>query len=160
MVGFHPRGFDRLVNAMDHIAGEIDEEVVIQMGNTDYNPQHADSFRFKGSDEEIDDVISRARIVVAHSGVGTILKALHQGKAIIVVPRLRELGEHVDDHQDQIAKRLSQVGLVRIANEPIELKRIILGEDFSDSNDSIQPESVERSRLLNSLRHHIQSLSR
>ena len=33
-VGTHVLGFDRLVKKMDEIASKIDEEVIIQIGNT------------------------------------------------------------------------------------------------------------------------------
>jgi len=38
-VGTHDQGFERLVKKMDEIAGQIDEEVVIQVGYTDYPNQ-------------------------------------------------------------------------------------------------------------------------
>ena len=37
-VGTHDQGFKRLVKKMDEIAGQIDEEVVMQIGSTDYKP--------------------------------------------------------------------------------------------------------------------------
>jgi UDP-N-acetylglucosamine transferase subunit ALG13 len=49
--------------------------------------------------------------VVCHAGVGSALQAMSVGKAPILVPRLIEHGEHVDDHQEQIAKRLGGLGL-------------------------------------------------
>ena len=50
-------------------------------------------------------------VVVAHSGVGILMSALRQGRRPVVVPRRAEFGEHVDDHQLQIARRLAERGL-------------------------------------------------
>ena len=50
-------------------------------------------------------------VVVAHSGVGILMSALRQGRRPVVVPRRAEFGEHVDDHQLQIARKLAERGL-------------------------------------------------
>lgn len=41
--------------------------------------------------------------------------ALHVGKKPVVVPRRRELGEHVDDHQAVFSRRLSAEGEIDLA---------------------------------------------
>ena len=52
-----------------------------------------------------------ADIVVAHAGIGSALMAFEAGKSPILVPRRKSHGEHVDDHQEQIAQKFSQAGL-------------------------------------------------
>lgn len=154
-VGFHPRGFERLVRAMDSIAEKTEEEVVIQIGNTAYEPRFASYFRFKDSDAEIDELIGKARIVVSHSGVGCILKGLEQGKNVIVIPRMKSLGEHVDDHQSETAERFSHEGLVYVAQKVSEIESILLdGGKVRQVPDN--PYSAERKRLLEALRSYIQ----
>lgn len=44
-------------------------------------------------------------------GVGTALAAFEVGKCPLLVPRRFSLGEHVDDHQPQIAGELGERGL-------------------------------------------------
>ena len=97
-VGTHVRGFERLVRQMDDIASKIEEEVIIQIGNTEYKPQHATYFTFK-SYQEMELLIKNARVIVCHGGAGTILLALKQGKTVISVPRLKEYNEVLVDHQ-------------------------------------------------------------
>ena len=50
-------------------------------------------------------------VVVAHAGVGILMSSLRQGRRPVVVPRRAEFGEHVDDHQLQIARKLAGRGL-------------------------------------------------
>ena len=45
-VGLHYMGFERLIRKMDELAGEIDEEVIIQTGHTKYQPRNAAFFAF------------------------------------------------------------------------------------------------------------------
>jgi UDP-N-acetylglucosamine transferase subunit ALG13 len=52
-----------------------------------------------------------ADVVVAHAGVGTALAAFEVGKQPVLVPRRLAHGEHVDDHQIQIAGELGTRGL-------------------------------------------------
>ena len=50
-------------------------------------------------------------MLVAHAGVGAALVALELGRCPVLVPRRVSHGEHVDDHQTQIAGELSRRGL-------------------------------------------------
>ncbi|MFC3686892.1 glycosyltransferase [Aquipuribacter hungaricus] len=71
------------------------------------------------SDEEFRTEIDRADVVVSHAGVGTFVRCLEAGKAPVLVPRRAAHGEHVDDHQLQIAGVAAARGLavVREADE-------------------------------------------
>lgn len=65
------------------------------------------------SDQEFTNHIVNADAVITHSGVGSILKILDLGKCPVVVPRRSVRNEHVDDHQEQIARLVqeSRIGL-------------------------------------------------
>ena len=54
--------------------------------------------------------VERASVVVTHAGVGSFLVARRAGHVPVMVPRLRRLGEHVDDHQVQFARALEEQG--------------------------------------------------
>lgn len=60
--------------------------------------------------------IKAADVVVAHAGAGIALTALQAGKIPVLVPRLESRGEHVDDHQGEIARRLAERGLAIVAD--------------------------------------------
>lgn len=62
-----------------------------------------------------DELVAAARttdVVVTHAGVGSILMALRAGRCPVVIPRRSDLGEHVDDHQGELAERLAERDLV------------------------------------------------
>lgn len=61
--------------------------------------------------DELAAAMERADVVIAHAGIGSALAALEAGKAPILVPRSKAAREHVDDHQQQIAKTLASRGL-------------------------------------------------
>jgi len=49
---------------------------------------------------------------VTHCGVGSILTATRHGVPLVVVARLKRFAEHVDDHQLEVARVLSESGRV------------------------------------------------
>jgi UDP-N-acetylglucosamine--N-acetylmuramyl-(pentapeptide) pyrophosphoryl-undecaprenol N-acetylglucosamine transferase len=57
------------------------------------------------------EAVAAADVVVAHAGTGSALDVLRAGKCPVLVPRELAHGEHVDDHQVQIAAELSRRGL-------------------------------------------------
>jgi len=127
-VGSHYEGFERLVKKMDEIAGRIDEEVIMQIGYGKYKPKNADYFDFKNY-SKFHKLIRKARVVVCHGGVGAIITALEQGKTTIVVPRLKEYGEIIDNHQLEIMDVLSKEGKVIAIYNMDELEKVLKSMD-------------------------------
>lgn len=52
-----------------------------------------------------------ATAIVAHAGCGSALTSLDAGVSPLLVPRHRAHGEHVDDHQVQVARELADRGI-------------------------------------------------
>lgn len=103
------RAFERLVREMDRIAGELDEQVVMQIGSTDYESKNCEYFRFMPR-KDMEGFYAGARIVVCHAGSGSILTALEHNKPLVLVPRMKRYGEVFDDHQLEIARDMESQG--------------------------------------------------
>jgi UDP-N-acetylglucosamine--N-acetylmuramyl-(pentapeptide) pyrophosphoryl-undecaprenol N-acetylglucosamine transferase len=105
----HP--MTRMVKQLNAVLPK-DAEVVWQLGHTPPVPgMRAARIEEFITHDELTDLMSDAHVVVCHAGVGSALQAMSVGRSPILVPRLIEHGEHVDDHQVQIAKRLGGLGL-------------------------------------------------
>ena len=117
-VGTNEARFDRLLDAVATLPRG--ERLLVQHGHSK-RVEHPDAelVSFLGYDQ-LAAAMGEARVVVTHAGVGSVLTALAAGKRPVVVPRLRRHGEAVDDHQLQLARRLGEVGLARVA-EPAGL---------------------------------------
>ncbi|MCC7570190.1 beta-1,4-galactosyltransferase [Candidatus Micrarchaeota archaeon] len=104
--------FDRLIKELDDVTGKNKWTVNAQIGNSTCEPNNFKAtFQFlKPSDlkKEIDS----AEVVVMHAGVGTILDLINIDRKCVLVPRLKQFGEAVDDHQLQICKELEKQGAV------------------------------------------------
>lgn len=146
-------GFDRLIKEMDEIAGRVGEEVIMQIGETTYEPKNARYFRF-ASKEEMDGLYDDARVVVCHAGVGSILTALEHGKPVIAVPRRKKYGEHIDDHQLDISGELEKQGRITVVCD---------GGDLEGALGDVSAASVTklgRGQLVESLRAYIDRLAK
>jgi UDP-N-acetylglucosamine transferase subunit ALG13 len=63
-----------------------------------------------------------ASVVVGHAGAGTILTTLAHGTPLVVMPRRAAHGEHLDDHQLELAGQLDGRDGVFVAEGPDELE--------------------------------------
>lgn len=124
-VGTHEAPFDRLLCAVSELG--LDEDLVVQYGPSSVRCDRALEFEYLSFDDVVD-YIEDARAVVMHAGVGSAMVALANGKRPIVMARRREFGEHVDDHQVELARRLESSGLVTLV-EDLEGLRAALSRD-------------------------------
>lgn len=125
-LGTHQQPFPRALDLVEVLALR-GEEVVIQHGSTHPrsempNTQWVQYMPYG----EVVDTMGRAKSVVCHAGVGTIMTALKAGHTPVVVPRLARHGEHVDDHQLDIATRFAERGLVRCFTSEADLSGLLI----------------------------------
>jgi UDP-N-acetylglucosamine transferase subunit ALG13 len=111
-VGTNEAPFDRLLEGVDAL--NLDEELVVQHGPSPIRPRRADCHEFLAFDQIVE-YVRAARVVISHAGVGSVLVALANDKHPVVVPRLRQFGEAVDDHQLSFARRLHREGVLTCA---------------------------------------------
>jgi UDP-N-acetylglucosamine transferase subunit ALG13 len=102
---------------VDGFAAGCGERVVIQRGSTAYRPRHADHFRY-AQPEAMEALTREARAVVAHAAAGAAVLALRAGKPLVLVPRRRAYGEHLDDHQVELARALAAGGRAVVVDGP------------------------------------------
>jgi UDP-N-acetylglucosamine transferase subunit ALG13 len=117
-VGTDHHPFDRLIRWVDawlETGGAERARCLVQRG-TSAPPSHAESSDYLAYDAMIA-AIDAADVVVCHGGPGTIMLAAYEDKVPIVVPRLRALGEHVDDHQLVFTRRVANEGTIALAED-------------------------------------------
>lgn len=140
-VGTHQQAFQRLLDAVDELPPE---RLVVQYGYGRAPAAADEAAAFFGYGEVVEHMAS-ARAVVTHAGVGSILTALRIGHTPVVVPRLRRFGEHVDDHQVELVRRLEEEGRVLAAWEIADIAAAIAAVPARRVSPSPDP-SVARLR--------------
>ncbi len=99
-VGTHEQPFNRLIEEINKLLEKelIKEEIFMQVG---YNYDILPICKHKKilSKSEVDSFMRKARIIITHGGLSSIIESLMVNKSPIVVPRQKIFGDHVDDHQ-------------------------------------------------------------
>jgi beta-1,4-N-acetylglucosaminyltransferase len=108
--------FDRLITAVDALAGNgwTGEAFFAQVGVGGARPRYmewTETLAWQGFAERM----AEAHAVIAHAGMGTIVSALEAGKPLLVMPRRRQFGEHVNEHQVATARRFEESGHILVA---------------------------------------------
>lgn len=109
---------NRLLKELDRCVKEekLTDEIFAQIGHSDYLPKNFSYEKFLDKDE-FDAKIQEADLIIAHSGVGTIITSLQANRPVLVYPRLAKYHEHVDDHQIQIAEAFEKKNYVMCCRE-------------------------------------------
>ncbi|MDR2408836.1 MAG: glycosyl transferase family 28 [Bacteroidales bacterium] len=112
-LGTNKNQFPRLLREIENLikVADIKETVIVQRGNTDYESNLFESFKNIPMRQFIE-YINKADVVIVHAGSGTLFNAIRNRKRIIAVARLRQFNEHIDNHQLELAKKLSEGGYI------------------------------------------------
>ena len=113
LLGTQNNDFHRLLDEVEKNiqSGNINEEVVVQAGFTKYNSDNMRIFNLT-SKQEIEKLVEEADLIITHAGVGSIEMALDKGKKVIAIPRYKEFGEHVNNHQKDIEEEFNKRGWI------------------------------------------------
>lgn len=130
-VGTHEQPFNRLVQKVDELKRDniIIEDVFIQTGFSTYEPKFCKWSKLIPYQQMVKNV-ENAHIVITHGGPASFIMPLQIGKTPIVVPRQHQFNEHVNDHQVEFTRNVSNRMGTIIAVEDIEtLGNIITNYD-------------------------------
>lgn len=113
-LGTQDKKFTRL---LDSIQKQIDDkvivdEVIVQAGfSSDYKSNDMEIFDLIPLDD-FDKLIKKCDLLITHGGVGSIISGLKNNKKVIAAARLKEYGEHTNNHQLQIIENFVRKGYI------------------------------------------------
>lgn len=112
-VGTQPNGFLRCLKEVEKLIEKYDikEEVVAQIGNTDFRTDMFKTIPFTG-ENEFKEYIANASVVITHAGSGAIFNSIKAGKKVIAMARLHDFNEMADNHQTELVKKLADGGYI------------------------------------------------
>ena len=127
-VGTEKFPFNRLMQWIENLVeqGFIQvekEKVIVQYGSCTILPHGAKNYSIL-PEIEFKTLVQQARLIIAHCGEGTVDLLSEIKTPFILVPRSHRFGEHVDDHQIELAESLAELGLP-IAYSPGDLVRFL-----------------------------------
>ena len=130
-VGTHEQPFNRLIKKVDELKREgiIQEDVIMQTGFSTYEPKYCEWSKLIPYQQMIKNV-EVARIVITHGGPASFIMPLQIGKVPIVVPRQHKFDEHVNDHQVEFARNVSErMGTIIVIEDIEKLEEYIINYD-------------------------------
>ena len=112
-LGTQGMGFTRCLKMLDEMILHygIKEDVIVQMGNSDYKSDNFKVIDFL-PEEEFKRYINEATVIISHAGSGALFNAIKNHKKLIAVARLKMYHEMVDDHQTELTRKLSEGGYI------------------------------------------------
>ena len=115
--------FKRLLDKVESLIrnGEIKEEVVAQIGHTEFQSKFIRTIDFM-SKEEFDKHIGSSTFIISHAGTGSIISCLLKNKRVMVAARLKVFDEHIDNHQLEITNVFQKKNLIIAL--PLKIKNI------------------------------------
>lgn len=126
-VGTEKFPFNRLMQWIDNLIEDgvisVAEEVVIQAGSCTFVPSQTNNFSILPA-QEFTKLLASARLIIAHCGEGTLDLLAQATQPFVLVPRSYSYGEHVDDHQVELAQQLTTQG-IPTANTQQELAQFL-----------------------------------
>ncbi|MEV5111680.1 glycosyltransferase family 28 [Bacillus sp. LBA3-1-1.1] len=147
-VGTQKFQFNRLLKEIDELCstGVIKEKVIAQVGYSTYVPTQFEVHKLL-KPEEMDNYVENASLLISHGGTSSIFNGLKKKKKVIVIPRLKQFDEHVDDHQIEICNVLDKKGYVSVV---WDIKK--LGEEISDiHSETFNTYSFSEGELVNDI---------
>lgn len=125
-LGTQDKSFKRLLEDINECIDKkiIKDKVVVQAGYTKYDSKNMEIFDLLDKDD-FDKYISECDLLITHGGVGSILTGLKNNKKVIACPRLFKYNEHMNNHQEQIVDKFSNLGYILAYNEGDNLSEII-----------------------------------
>jgi UDP-N-acetylglucosamine transferase subunit ALG13 len=151
VVGTHTDPFDRLLMlCAEAIAqGVLPEPIIAQVGPSRVALPGADVHGFLAPDR-MAEAITHAEVIVSHGGAGSISAGLRTGHRPIVLGRMALHGEHFDDHQQQLMRKLAAADLV------VALEDRLTSEHVSDALRPLpSPEQSDLPSLVDALREEL-----
>ena len=115
-LGTIPYSFDRAIKWIDILLERkvINEPVFIQHGVSDVS-QIIDHPLVTAAPKvpfsEFVSLLEHSRLVIAHAGQGSTRDLAARGANFVIVPRLSQFREHIDDHQLAFAESVASFGI-------------------------------------------------
>jgi UDP-N-acetylglucosamine transferase subunit ALG13 len=129
--------------------------MVIQRGYSRYLPKNTTCFDFISMDKAIE-CIRKSELVVSHPRIGTIILCKEYGIPILIFPRRKKYGEHMNDHQMEIARTLEErrEENIHMIYQEDQLEGKIL-EVFRSERRNIPMENIGKANLIKTIKKFI-----
>lgn len=101
--------FVRLLEFVERNSSLLPKPILAQIGYTEYHSSEITCAEFLPMDE-FQDSVGNAKLLICHAGAGAVINAIRSGNIPLIMPRRAGFGEHIDDHQLELADVFEKSG--------------------------------------------------
>ncbi len=126
-LGTQDKKFYRLLEAIQEQIDKnnIKDKVIVQAGySSDFKSADMEIFDLMPMDD-FEKIIAECDILITHGGVGSIISGLKQKKIVIAAARLKEYGEHTNNHQLQIIENFAKEKYILALDDFKDLYKVL-----------------------------------
>ncbi len=126
-LGTQDKKFYRLLEAIQEQIDKnnIKDKVIVQAGySSDFKSADMEIFDLMPMDD-FEKMIAECDILITHGGVGSIISGLKQKKIVIAAARLKEYGEHTNNHQLQIIENFAKEKYILALDDFKDLYKVL-----------------------------------
>jgi UDP-N-acetylglucosamine transferase subunit ALG13 len=109
LFGTNPYEFIRLAKAVEKLAEQTTERIVVQLGNTTCKLKGTESFDFAPR-ERIKELIAESSLVISQGGFGSMIDAIRAHKPLVAVPRGRREAKDGGSGQAELVRKFETLG--------------------------------------------------
>ncbi|MHA6720032.1 beta-1,4-glucuronosyltransferase WelK [Sphingomonas sp. RS6] len=143
--------FPRLVKAVLDLkrAGGLPGRLILQYGDQPLADPGIPNVEIRASIpfDEVQQILRDADLVICHGGTGSLVTALRAGCRVVAFPRRHDLGEHYDDHQEEIAQTFADRGLLQAVRDEADLGAAIARAQASEPRMATTDHTALSARL-------------
>ena len=141
--------FERMVKGAELVKEQVgDEEVFVQIGTHPDPPANCQWQKWLPY-PEFAQRVRDARIVITHAGAGSLLSCAWIHKVAITVPRRHRYGEHVDDHQTELAAKMAELGHAILVESAEEIAQAVA--EYDERVAALRQRGVSKPTLSDAL---------
>ncbi|MGN7998721.1 beta-1,4-glucuronosyltransferase WelK [Sphingomonas sp. 22176] len=143
--------FPRLVQAVLDLkrAGGLPGKLVLQYGDQDLADPGIPDVEIRRSIpfDDLQLLLRDADMVICHGGSGSLVTALRAGCRVVAFPRRFDLGEHYDDHQEEISQTFADRGLLQTVRDETKLGEAIAAAKAAEPKLATTDQTALANRL-------------
>lgn len=148
-VGNGRQPFSRLLAAVAKSHHSLPQPVFVQYGAADRSVLGKVAGNPFVSMGEFEQFVAKANVLIMHAGAGSVIHAIRAGRVPVVVPRLAEHNECVDNHQVEFTEQLRSTGRIVVCDDLSELTSCVASAMKLQKQVKI---SVQQPKLVSSVR--------
>lgn len=146
-VGNAKQPFNRMFELIRLAIDLLPQPIIAQTGSAIVKIHGVKTFEVLPG-EHFKQLIKDSSVVIMHAGAGSLIHALNNLHKPIVIPRRYKYGEHIDDHQIQLAREFYMQDKIYLVENIIDMHQALSILKSSEIKNKFQDNETFKRKLI------------